>query len=137
MAPNIKTPHRCIKMANRAYSRKAPGIHQEQRKTPHSVSNAGQGYYFCSFARSSSSKIGCNRIYSKIKGGTSVKAQLQRRTCHNLARNRMTQRWPCRCSDQQHLRCRCPPPRCMGAFRRQNNLCYSPGRTRYHSSTAP
>lgn len=29
-------------MANRAYSRKAAGIHQQQRKTPHSVSHAGR-----------------------------------------------------------------------------------------------
>lgn len=70
IATNIKTPCRRIKMANMAYSRKAPGIHREQRKTPHSVSHAGQGY-FCSFARSSSSRMGCNRIYNKIKGGTS------------------------------------------------------------------
>lgn len=70
IATNIKTPCRRIKMANMAYSRKAPGIHREQRKTPHSVSHAGQGY-FCSFARSSRSRMGCNRIYNKIKGGTS------------------------------------------------------------------
>lgn len=72
IAPNIKTPCRRIKMANRAYSRKAPGIHREQRKTPHSVSHAGQGCYFCSFARSSSSNTGCSRIYNKINGGTSL-----------------------------------------------------------------
>lgn len=71
IAPNIKTPCRRVKMANRAYSRKAPGIHREQKKTPHSVSHAGHGYFW-SFARSSSSKIGCNRIYNKIKGGTSL-----------------------------------------------------------------
>lgn len=70
IAPNIKTPYSGVKMANMAYSRKAPGIHREQRKTPHSVSHAGQ-CYFCSFARSSSSRIGCNRIYNKIKGRTS------------------------------------------------------------------
>lgn len=58
-------------MANRAYSRKAPGIHREQKKTPHSVSHAGHGYFW-SFARSSSSKIGCNRIYNKIIVGTSL-----------------------------------------------------------------
>lgn len=61
-------------MANKAHSRKAPGIHREQKKTPHSVSHAGQ-CYFWSFARSSSSKTGCNRIYSKTKGGTSFQAQ--------------------------------------------------------------
>ena len=59
-------------MANRTHSRKAAGIHQQQRRTPHSVSHAGQDYYFCSFARSSSSRMGCNRIYNKIKGGTSL-----------------------------------------------------------------
>ena len=74
IAQNIKTHYRCIKMANMAYSRKAAGIHQQQRKTPHSVSHAGQGYFW-SFARSSSSRMGCNRIYNKIKGGTSFKAQ--------------------------------------------------------------
>lgn len=58
-------------MENRGYSRKAAGIHQKQRKTPHSVSHAGQ-CYFWSFARSSSSRMGCNRIYNKIKGGTSL-----------------------------------------------------------------
>ena len=59
-------------MANRAYSRKAAGIHQQQKKTPHSVSHAGQ-CYFWSFARSSSSNTGCNRIYNKINGGTSFR----------------------------------------------------------------
>lgn len=34
ISPNIKTPHRCVKMANRAYSRKAPGIRREQKKNP-------------------------------------------------------------------------------------------------------
>ena len=34
IAPNIKTPHRGVKMANMAYSRKAPGIHREQKKNP-------------------------------------------------------------------------------------------------------
>ena len=58
-------------MANKAHSRKAPGIHREQKKTPHSVSHAGQ-CYFWSFARSSSSRTGCNRIYNKINGGTSL-----------------------------------------------------------------
>ena len=57
-------------MANKAYSRKAAGIHREQKKTPHSVSHAGQ-CYFCSFARSSSSRTGCNRIYNRIIVGTS------------------------------------------------------------------
>ena len=71
IAPNIKTPYRCIKKANRAYSIKAPGIHREQKKTPHSVSHAGQGCYFWSFARSSSSNTGCNTINRKIKGSTS------------------------------------------------------------------
>lgn len=65
-----KTPRRAVKVANRAYCRKAAGIHQKQRKTPHSVSHAGQ-CYFWSFARSSSSRTGCNRIYNKINGGTS------------------------------------------------------------------
>lgn len=32
--PNIKTPYRRVKMANKAYSRKAPGIHREQKKDP-------------------------------------------------------------------------------------------------------
>lgn len=45
IAPNIKTPYRDVKMANRAYSRKAAGIHQQQRKTPHSVSHAGRCQY--------------------------------------------------------------------------------------------
>ena len=71
IAPNIKTPYSGIKMANKAYSRKTPGIHREQKKTPHSVSHAGQ-CYFWSFARSSSSSTGCNRIYNKINGGTSL-----------------------------------------------------------------
>ena len=71
IAPSIKTPHRGVKMANRAYSRKAAGIHREQKKTPHSVGHAGHGYFW-SFARSSSSKTGCNRIYNRTKGGTSL-----------------------------------------------------------------
>lgn len=71
IAPNMKTPYRCVKMTNKTHSRKAPGIHQKQRKTPHSVSHAGQGCYFWSFARSSSNRMGCNKIYSKIKGSTS------------------------------------------------------------------
>ena len=45
IAPNIKTPYRCGKMANRAYGKKAAGIHQKQRKTPHSVSHAGRRQY--------------------------------------------------------------------------------------------
>ena len=64
-------------MANKAYSRKAAGIHREQKKTPHSVSHAGQ-CYFWSFARSRSSNTGCNRIYSRIKGGTSFPNNLRR-----------------------------------------------------------
>lgn len=87
IAPNIKTPYRGIKMENGAYSRKAAGIHQQQRKTPHSVSHAGQGCYFWSFARSSRSNTGCNRIYSKINGGTSFPNNL-RRCGHPL------RRWP-------------------------------------------
>lgn len=71
IAASIKTPYRYIKMANRAYSRKAPGRHREQKKTPHSVSHAGR-CYFWSFARSSNSRIGCSRIYSKIIVGTSL-----------------------------------------------------------------
>lgn len=71
IVPNIKTPYTRVKMANMAYSRKAPGIHREQKKTPHSLRHAGHGYFW-SFARSSISKIGCNRIYNKIKGGTSL-----------------------------------------------------------------
>lgn len=71
IAPNMKTPYRCVIMTNKTHSRKAPGIHQKQRKTPHSVSHAGQGCYSWSFARSSSSRKGCNKIYSKIKGTTS------------------------------------------------------------------
>ena len=70
IAPNIKTPYRRVKTANKAHSRKAHGIHREQKKTPHSVSHAGHGYFW-SFARSSSSRTGCNRIYNRIKGGTS------------------------------------------------------------------
>lgn len=45
IAPNIKTPYRRVKMANEPYSRKAAGIHQKQRKTPHSVSHAGRRQY--------------------------------------------------------------------------------------------
>lgn len=45
IAQNIKTPYRRIKMANNAHGRKAPGKHREQKKTPHSVSHAGQGYF--------------------------------------------------------------------------------------------
>lgn len=89
IAPNIKTPYRCIKMANRAYSRKTAGIHQQQRKTPHSVSHAGQGCYFWSFARSSRSNTGCNRIYNKINGGTSFQNNL-RRCGHPLQRRPVT-----------------------------------------------
>lgn len=71
IAASIKTPCRRVKMANRAYSRKAPGIHREQKETPHSVSHAGR-CYFWSFARSSNSRMGCSRIYSKIIVGTSL-----------------------------------------------------------------
>ena len=59
-------------MANKAYGRKAPGIHRGKKKTPHSVSHAGQCCYFWSFARSSSSKTGCNRIYNRIIADTSL-----------------------------------------------------------------
>lgn len=77
IAPNIKTPYRRIKTANRAQSRKAAGIHRQQRKTPHSASHAGQ-CYFWSFARSSRSNTGCNRIYNKINGGTSFAGSSQK-----------------------------------------------------------
>ena len=66
IAPNPKTPYTRFKTANKAYSRKATGIHRQQRKTPHSVSHAGRRQYssgyFWSFARSSSSSTGCNKI---------------------------------------------------------------------------
>lgn len=88
IAQNIKTPYRCIKMANNAHGRKAPGIHREQKKTPHSVSHAGQGCYFWSFARSSRSNTGCNRIYNKINGGTSFQNNLRR--CGHPLRRRPT-----------------------------------------------
>ena len=45
IAPNIKTPYSGVKMANRAYSRQAPGIPREQKKTPHSLRHAGRGYF--------------------------------------------------------------------------------------------
>lgn len=70
-ADRVKAPHSGVKMANRAYSRKAPGIHREQKKTPHSLRHAGHGYFW-SFARSSSSNTGCNKIYNRITGGTSL-----------------------------------------------------------------
>lgn len=41
-AARVKTPYRGVKMVNKAYGRKAPGIHREQRETPHGVSHAGR-----------------------------------------------------------------------------------------------
>ena len=34
IAPNIKMPYRRVKIANKAYSRKAAGIHREKKKNP-------------------------------------------------------------------------------------------------------
>ena len=42
IATTTKTPRRAVKMANEARKRKAPGIHREQRKTPHSLRHAGR-----------------------------------------------------------------------------------------------
>ena len=41
-AARVKVPYRGVKMANKAYDRKAPGIHREQMKTPHSLRHAGR-----------------------------------------------------------------------------------------------
>ena len=41
-AARVKTPYRGVKMVNKAHGRKAPGIHREQRETPHGVSHAGR-----------------------------------------------------------------------------------------------
>lgn len=41
-ATRVKTSYRGVKMVNKAYGRKAPGIHREQRETPHGVSHAGR-----------------------------------------------------------------------------------------------
>lgn len=62
-AARIKTPYRCVKMANKAYSRKAPGIHREQRETPHSVSHAGR-WSFLDFGQIEKQK---NRLQQDIQ----------------------------------------------------------------------
>ena len=62
-AARIKAPYMCVKMANKAHSRKAPGIHREQRETPHSVSHAGR-WSFLDFGQIEKQK---NRLQQDIQ----------------------------------------------------------------------
>lgn len=62
-ATRVKTPYRGVKMANKAYDRKAPGIHREQRETPHSASHAGR-WSFLAFGQVEKQK---NRLQQDIQ----------------------------------------------------------------------
>lgn len=63
VAHRIKTPCRCVKMANKACGRKAPGIHREQRETPHSLRHAGR-WSFLEFGQIEKQK---NRLQQDIQ----------------------------------------------------------------------
>lgn len=67
IATNIKTPCRRIKMANMAYSRKAPGIHREQRETPHSLRHAGR-WSFLEFGQVEKKKNGLQQNIQQNQG---------------------------------------------------------------------
>lgn len=71
-APRVKAPYRCVKMANKAYRKKPPEYAGSKGKPRTACAMRGGGHFW-SLARSKSRRIGCNRIYSKTKGGTSLK----------------------------------------------------------------
>lgn len=59
----VKAPYRGVKMANKAYDRKAPGIHRAQRETPHSLRHAGR-WSFLEFGQIEKQK---NRLQQDIQ----------------------------------------------------------------------
>ena len=59
-------------MANKAYRKKPPEYAGSKGKPRTACAMRGGGHFW-SLARSKSRRIGCNRIYSKTKGGTSLK----------------------------------------------------------------
>ena len=79
IAPRIKTPYRCVKMANKAYSKKPPEYTGSKGKPRTACAMRGGGHFW-SLARSKSRRIGCNRIYNRIKRGTSL--QLRNNDAH-------------------------------------------------------
>lgn len=68
-AARVKAPYRCVKMANKAYNKKSPEYTGSKGKPRTACAMRGVGHFW-SLARSKSSRMGCNRIYSKIKSGT-------------------------------------------------------------------
>lgn len=78
-APRVKAPYRCVKIANKAYRKKPPEYTGSKGKPRTACAMRGGGHFW-SFARSKSKRIGCNRIYNRIKGGTSL--QLRDKDAH-------------------------------------------------------
>lgn len=70
-AARVKAPYRGVKMANKAYNKKSPEYTGSKGKPRTACAMRGVGHFW-SLARSKSSRMGCNRIYNKIKGGTSL-----------------------------------------------------------------
>lgn len=68
-AARVKAPYRGVKMANKAYNKKSPEYTGSKGKPRTACAMRGGGHFW-SLARSKSSRMGCNRIYSKIKSGT-------------------------------------------------------------------
>lgn len=68
-AATVKAPCRGVKMANKAYSKKPPE-YTESKWKPRTACAMRGGGHFWSLARSKSRRIGCNRIYNRIKSGT-------------------------------------------------------------------
>lgn len=78
-APRVKAPYRCVKIANKEYRKKPPEYTGSKGKPRTACAMRGGGHFW-SFARSKSKRIGCNRIYNRIKGGTSL--QLRDKDAH-------------------------------------------------------
>lgn len=68
IATNIKTPYRCVKMANKAYSRKAPGIHREQKKDPAQREPCGAGLLFLKLCKVKQQKHGLQQDIQQDQG---------------------------------------------------------------------
>lgn len=78
-APRVKAPYRCVKIANKAYRKKPPEYTGSKGKPRTACAMRGGGHFW-SLARSKRKRMGCNRIYNRIKGGTSL--QLRDKDTH-------------------------------------------------------
>lgn len=82
----VKAPYRGVKMANKAYNKKSPEYTGSKGKPRTACAMRGGGHFW-SLARSKSKRIGCNRIYNRIKGGTSL--QLRDKDTHILVPDKL------------------------------------------------